>query len=93
MNSQMDLEQGQITVAVFLVAETSLVIFLNCFFSLQKNSTFSFGFGSPHCQQRPYLQTLTIFVVFFMDYKMCWMLSIFVEKLETPKSHRKVGKV
>ena len=48
MSSQMDLEQGQINVASFLVAETKLLFFLNCFFLFFQNKVhLVFGFAVP----------------------------------------------
>ena len=55
MSSQMELEQDQINVALFLVAETKLVLFLNCFFLLGlKKLLKHFSFISPLFNCCPY---------------------------------------
>lgn len=70
----------------FLVAESRLEIFLNCFFSYQKKICLVLGFDLYNVDTDNIFKH-SVFVVFFVDYKICQMWRIFLEKLESPKSH------
>ena len=87
----MDLEQGQINFALFLVSETKLFkLFLNCFLFLSRKSTFSFGFCCSHCQQTIF-STCSTFLVPHGLQNMLDVKNFFLEKLKSPKL-LKIGK-